>query len=69
MPQTQIAETEHFWYRLQPEGVYIDSQRDNKAFGYADGRVVLSEDNGHTWGEIIEWPTKFDSPNGTGRSE
>ena len=26
-----------------------------------------SEDNGRTWGETIEWPTKFDSPNGTGR--
>jgi hypothetical protein len=49
MPQPQIHETEHFWYRLQPEGVYIDSQRDSKAFGYADDRLLLSEDNGHTW--------------------
>ncbi len=41
--------TDHFWYRAQPEGPFIDSQRDNKAFGYADGEVLLSEDNGRTW--------------------
>ncbi len=46
---SKIASTEHFWYRLQPEGPYIDSQRDNKAFGFGDGKVFLSEDNGHTW--------------------
>jgi hypothetical protein len=44
-----IASTEHFWYRLQPEGPYIDSQRDSLAFGHADGKVFLSEDNGRTW--------------------
>jgi len=49
MSQPLMGETEHFWWRLQPEGVYIDSQRGNKAFGYMDGRFVLSEDNGHTW--------------------
>jgi len=49
MSQARIAETEHFWYRLPPEGVYIDSQRDNKALGYAEGRLLLSEDNGRTW--------------------
>lgn len=41
--------TEHFWYRLQPPGPYIDSQRDNKAFGFADGKIFLSEDDGRTW--------------------
>jgi hypothetical protein len=56
MPQTQIGETDHFWYRLQPEGVYIDSQRDNKAFGYMDGRLVLSEDNGLTWPHSLAFP-------------
>ncbi len=56
MPNTHIAETEHFWYRLQPEGVYIDSQCDNKAFGYIDGRVMLSEDNGQTWPHSLEFP-------------
>lgn len=56
MPQPQIGETDHFWYRLQPEGVYIDSQRDDKAFGHADGRVMLSEDNGHTWPHGLAFP-------------
>lgn len=53
--QQQIGETEHFWYRLQPAGPYIGSQRDNKAFGYADGRVFLSEDNGATWPHSAEF--------------
>ena len=43
------GETDHFWYRLAPEGPYIDSQRDHKAFGFGDGKVFLSEDNGRTW--------------------
>ncbi len=43
------ASTEYFWYRLQPEGPYIDSQRDNKAFGFGDGKIFLSEDSGKTW--------------------
>ncbi len=43
------ASTEHFWYRLQPEGPYIDSQRDNKAFGFGSGKIFLSEDSGKTW--------------------
>ncbi|MCX6839512.1 MAG: hypothetical protein NTX35_17125 [Verrucomicrobia bacterium] len=46
---SDVAETEHFFYRLAPEGPYIDSQRDNKAFGFADGKIYLSEDNGKTW--------------------
>ncbi len=41
--------TDHFWYRLQPEGPYIDTQRDNKAFGFTDDTIFLSEDNGSTW--------------------
>lgn len=48
-PQPQFSSTDHFWYRLQPEGPYIDSQRDNRAFGFGDGRIFLSEDNGRTW--------------------
>lgn len=43
------GETEHFWYREQPAGKYIDSQRGNKAFAYAEGKIFLSKDNGHTW--------------------
>ncbi len=43
------SSTEHFWYRLAPDGPYIDSQRDNKAFGFGDGKIFLSEDCGKTW--------------------
>lgn len=46
---SDVAETEHFFYRLAPEGPYIDSQRDNKAFGFGGGKIYLSEDNGKTW--------------------
>ncbi|HOS93399.1 MAG TPA: hypothetical protein PLD23_02980 [Armatimonadota bacterium] len=49
MCEAHIGETDHFWYRLQPEGLYIDSQRDGKAFAHAPGRVMLSEDCGRTW--------------------
>ncbi|HOX59852.1 MAG TPA: hypothetical protein P5205_21625 [Candidatus Paceibacterota bacterium] len=51
-PDTALSEcpsTDHFWYRLQPAGRYIDSQRGNKAFAYADGMLFLSKDNGRTW--------------------
>ena len=48
--------TDHFWYRPQPEGLFVDSQRDNKAFAYADGKVLLSEDNGRTWPHSIAFP-------------
>ncbi len=41
--------TEHFWYRAEPDGPFVDSQRDNMAFGFSDGKVYLSEDNGRTW--------------------
>jgi len=55
-PEQQFPSTDDFWYRLQPEGPYIDSQRGNKAFGYADERIFLSEDNGHTWPHSIAFP-------------
>lgn len=42
-------ETGHFWCRLAPEGPYIDSQRDQRAFGFGDGRIYLSDDNARTW--------------------
>ena len=44
-----VRENDHFWYRPQPEGLFVDSHRDNKAFAFADGKVLLSEDNGRTW--------------------
>jgi hypothetical protein len=48
--------TDHFWYRLQPPGPYIDSQRDHKAFGFSDDAVFLSEDNGRTWPHRADFP-------------
>jgi hypothetical protein len=48
--------TKHFWYRQQPPGVYVDSQRMNKAFGRRDKAIVLSEDNGRTWPHSIAFP-------------
>jgi hypothetical protein len=55
MSQTRIGETAHFWYRPGPEGLYIDSQREGKAFARAPGRVMLSEDNGGTWPHVLEF--------------
>lgn len=52
---SDTASTEHFWYRLAPEGTYIDSQRDNKAFGFGSGKIFLSEDNGKTWPHSAEF--------------
>ncbi len=49
VPPDQLASTDRFWYRMQPPGRYIDSQRGNRAFGYADGKLFMSEDNGRTW--------------------
>jgi hypothetical protein len=46
---SDIAETEHFFYRGAPEGPYIDSQRDHKAFGFGGGKIFLSEDNAKSW--------------------
>ena len=46
---TTEGETDHFWYRLAPDGPYIDSQRDNKAFSFDEDNIFLSEDNGRTW--------------------
>lgn len=42
-------ETEHFWCRLAADGPYIDSQRDNKAFGFGHGKIFFSEDNARSW--------------------
>lgn len=50
------GETDHFWYRAQPAGMYIDSQRADKAFGRAEGKVFLSEDNGRTWPHSAAFP-------------
>lgn len=52
---SDIAETEHFLYRGAPEGPYIDSQRDNKAFGFGSGKILLSEDNAKSWPHSAEF--------------
>ena len=51
-----IFSTDHFWYHPQPEDPYIDSQRNNKAFGFMDRTILLSEDNGHTWPYSTAFP-------------
>jgi len=55
-PMADCPSTDHFWYRLQPAGPYIDSQRQNKAFGYTQGKIHLSEDNGRTWPHSAAFP-------------
>ena len=52
----EFPSNDHFWYRAQPAGPYIDSQCDNRAFGHGDGQVMLSEDNGRTWPHRIAFP-------------
>lgn len=47
---------DHFWYRLASDEVYVDSQREHKAFGFATGRVFLSEDNAATWSRTMTFP-------------
>ena len=53
---SDVPSTDHFWYRPQPAGPYIDSQRDSKAFGFSDGTIFLSEDNGRTWPYSLAFP-------------
>jgi hypothetical protein len=50
-----VRENEHFWFRLAPEGPYIDSQRDHWAFGFEKGKVLLSDDNAKSWGYSREF--------------
>jgi hypothetical protein len=51
-----VRETEHFWVRLAPEGPYVDSQRGDRAFGFGDGKIHLSEDNAATWAHSAPFP-------------
>ncbi len=53
---SEFPSTDHFWYRPQPIGLFVDSQLDNRAFGFADGKVFLSKDNGRTWPHSIAFP-------------
>ncbi len=51
-----MGETDHFYYRLAPGSPYVDSQRDNRAFGFGDARIYLSEDNCETWAHSAAFP-------------
>lgn len=48
--------TDHFWYRLASADPYVDSQRDNRAFGFGNGKIFLSEDNGQSWPYSTAFP-------------
>lgn len=51
------GENEHFLYRLSPpDGPYIDSQRDHRAFAFQGGEILYSEDNGKSWARRTEFP-------------
>ena len=39
-PAAEVFETDHFWYRLQPAGMYIDTQR-------TTGRLVIPKERSH----------------------
>ncbi len=54
--EDEFPSTDHFWYRPQAAGPFVDSQCDSRAFGYTDGEVFLSEDNGRTWPHSIAFP-------------
>ena len=52
----ECPSTDHFWYRRQSLGPYIVSQRDNKAFGFTEKSILLSDDNGRTWPHVSSFP-------------
>jgi len=54
--QADWPATDHFWYRPQPAGLFVDSQCDDRAFAYTDTEVLLSEDNGRTWPHRAAFP-------------
>jgi hypothetical protein len=52
----EFPSTYHFWYRPRSKGPFVDSQCDSKAFGYENGKIMLSEDNGRTWPHSAAFP-------------
>ncbi len=50
------GETNHFYYRLASTNPYLDSQRENRAFGFGEGKVFLSEDNCQSWAYSASFP-------------
>ncbi|WP_197491217.1 hypothetical protein [Planctomyces sp. SH-PL62] len=59
-PAGTVGETDQFWYRLAPEGPYIDSQRGDRAFGFGGGKIFLSKDAGRTWALEAAFPEAED---------
>ena len=51
-----VGETDHFYYRLAPAGPYVDSQRGNRAFGFSEAKVFLSEDSCQSWAHSHYFP-------------
>lgn len=53
-----VGENDHFHYRRpSPDGPYIDSQRDHRAFAFTgDGHILLSEDCSQTWAQKTAFP-------------
>jgi len=56
MKSTTEGQTAHFRYRLAPQQPYMDSQRGNMAFGFDQGHIYLSQDNGRTWPHRAAFP-------------
>lgn len=54
---SEILSNEAFQYRTpHADGPYIDSQRDNLAFGFKGDKIFLSEDNGNSWAQTTDFP-------------
>jgi hypothetical protein len=50
------GENDHFHYRMPAlDGPYIDSQRDNQAFAFTTGKIMLSDDCGKTWAHTADF--------------
>ena len=56
----EVESTDHFWYKLAAPFPYADSQRGGKAFGFGNGQIFLSEDNGETWAHSGVFPNAED---------
>ena len=51
-----VGTTDHFLYRLSPpDGPYIDTQRNNKAFAIGNRKILFTEDNAKTWARSADF--------------
>src|SRR5699024_10991326 len=51
--------TKYVWYRRVTDGPYIETQLNNKGFGFTVDKVFLSHDNCHTWNNQLHfWDAK-----------